>query len=210
MPLTKKDIAEAGLRLLNRVGLEGLTVRAIAEELGVKAPALYWHLENKQALLDEVATQMFVTHMKPLPPAKAGADWVERLRRQARDLRRMMLSYRDGAKVFSGTFFTEEALPGQNTIEEVVAAGLTPRQAARVLSTVFGFTVGFTIEQQAVEPMPGQRDKRYEDALERSFRSDAVSAAIKAALRDDFDKQFEDGLKIVLLGVKAWLPPPAV
>lgn len=208
MPLTKKDIAEAGLRLLDRVGLEGLTVRAIAQELGVKAPALYWHLENKQALLDEVATQMYLTHMKPLPPSRGG--WTDRLHRRARDLRRMMLSYRDGAKVFSGTFFTEATLPGESEMEEMVTAGLTPRQAVRVLSAVFSFTVGFTIEQQAVEPIPGERDKRYDVALARPGRSYAATAAIRAALHDSFDKQFEDGLKIVFLGVKAWLPPSAV
>ncbi len=204
MTLTKKDIAQAGLKLLNQVGLEGLTVRAIADELGVKAPALYWHLKNKQALLDEVATEMFLT-IPPLPPATAGERWTDRLLRQARDLRRMMLSYRDGAKVFSGTFFTDAPLPGESAIEEIVAAGYTPAQAVRVLSTVFSYTVGFTIEQQAVEPMPGQRDRRYDDALERAGRSTAFSEAVKAAIGGNFDEQFEDGLSIVLLGVTAWL-----
>ena len=204
MTLTKKDIAQAGLKLLNQVGLEGLTVRAIADELGVKAPALYWHLKNKQALLDEVATEMFLT-IPPLPPATAGERWTDRLLRQARDLRQMMLSYRDGAKVFSGTFFTDAPLPGESAIEEIVAAGYTPAQAVRVLSTVFSYTVGFTIEQQAVEPMPGQRDRRYDDALERAGRSTAFSEAVKAAIGGNFDEQFEDGLSIVLLGVTAWL-----
>ena len=204
MALTKKDIAQAGLRLLNQVGLEGLTVRAIADELGVKAPALYWHLKNKQELLDEVATEMFLS-IPPLPRATPGEHWAERLLRQARDLRQMMLSYRDGAKVFSGTFFTDAPLPGESAIEEMVAAGHTPVQAVRVLSTVFSFTVGFTIEQQAVEPTPGKRDPRYDAALERAGRSTAFSAAVKAALGGNFDEQFEEGLSIVLLGVKAWL-----
>lgn len=204
MALTKKDIAQAGLKLLNRVGLEGLTVRAIADELGVKAPALYWHLKNKQELLDEVATEMFLT-IPPPPPPSVGDPWTDRLLRQARDVRQMMLSYRDGAKVFSGTFFTDDPLPGEGMIEEIVAAGYTPAQAVRVLSTVFSYTVGFTIEQQAVEPMPGQRDQRYEKAIERADRSVAFSAAVQAALGGNFDEQFEDGLRIVLLGVTAWL-----
>ena len=202
--LTKRDIARAGLGLLNQVGLEGLTVRAIADELGVKAPALYWHLKNKQELLDEVATEMFLT-IPPLPPATAADHWTERIQRQARDVRRMMLSYRDGAKVFSGTFFTDDPLPGEGAIEEIVAAGYTPAQAVRVLSTVFSFTVGFTIEEQAVEPMPGKRDKRYDEAIERPGRSAAFSSAVKVALRGNFDQQFEDGLSIVMLGVNAWL-----
>jgi AcrR family transcriptional regulator len=40
------------------VGLDGLTLRAIARELDVQAPALSWHFKDKQALLDEMATEM--------------------------------------------------------------------------------------------------------------------------------------------------------
>jgi AcrR family transcriptional regulator len=206
MALTKKDIAQAALRSLNRVGFDGLTVREIAQELGVKAPALYWHLKNKQELLDEVATEMYRSHIRPLPPISEGDDWVERLAQRAYALRRMMLAYRDGAKVFSGTFFTDETLPRETIVEEIVAAGHTPEQAERVLSTVFSFTVGFTIEQQAVEPQPGKRNQRYEDAiLRRGQRGQAFTIAVKSVLLGDFDDQFEQSLTIVLLGVKAWL-----
>lgn len=206
MALTKKDIAQAALRSLNRVGFDGLTVREIAQELGVKAPALYWHLKNKQELLDEVATEMYLSHIQPLPLANEGDDWAERLALRARALRSMMLAYRDGARVFSGTFFTDETLPRETTVEEIVAAGHTPEQAARVLSTVFSFTIGFTIEQQAVEPQPGKRNRRYEEAIQRrGQRGEAFTTALESALLGDFDEQFELSLAIILLGAKAWL-----
>jgi TetR/AcrR family tetracycline transcriptional repressor len=204
--LTREAIARAGLRLLNEVGLNGLTLRLIGDELGVKAPALYWHVKNKQELLDDVATQMYLTHIRQLPPPGEGDDWAERLAERARALRRMMLAYRDGAKVFSGTYFTDDVLPRDTTIEEIVAAGYPPEQAGRVLSTVYNFVTGFTIEQQAVEPMPNERDKRYDDAIEQHReRGGALAEAVAAAFLGDFDKQFEEGLKIVLLGAKAWL-----
>ena len=206
MALSKAEIARAGLRLLNEVGLHGLTVRVIADALGVKAPALYWHLKNKQELLDEVATQMYLAHIQGLPPATEGEDWAARLAQRARVLRQMMLTYRDGAKLFSGTYFTDDALPSDTTVEEIVAAGYAPAQAGRVLSTVYNFVIGFTIEQQAIEPMPGERDRRYDEAIHRlRQRGGALPAAVEAAFRGDFDAQFEDGLKIVLLGAKAWL-----
>lgn len=206
MALTKKDIARAGLRLLNEVGLDGLTVRAIAEDLDVKAPALYWHFKNKQELLDEVATQMYLSHITELPLAGPCDDWAGRLTLRARALRQMMLAYRDGAKIFSGTLFTDDALPRNSTVEEIVAAGHSPVQAGRVLSTVYNFVVGFTIEQQSVEPMPGERDKRYDEAVERRRgKDDALSTAVAAAFAGDFDQQFEDGLKMVVLGARAWL-----
>lgn len=72
--LDKKLVVDTALRLLNEVGLDGLTLRAIAKELNVQAPALYWHFKNKQALLDEMATEMYrrmVTDAR-LPRASAG------------------------------------------------------------------------------------------------------------------------------------------
>jgi TetR/AcrR family tetracycline transcriptional repressor len=48
------------LDVLDEVGIDGLTVRLLAGRLGVKSPALYWHLRNKQELLDAMAD--FVVH----------------------------------------------------------------------------------------------------------------------------------------------------
>ncbi|MFF5945755.1 TetR family transcriptional regulator, partial [Streptomyces althioticus] len=77
-PLDRARVADTALRLLNEVGLDGLTLRAIAKELDVKAPALYWHFRDKQALLDEMATQMFrrMAADAELDPADT---WQERL-----------------------------------------------------------------------------------------------------------------------------------
>src|SRR4051794_39100899 len=102
MGLRRQDIARAGLRLLNEVGLNGLTLRLIAEELGVKAPALYWHMKNKQELLDEMATQMYRDAVPDLPKLADPRKWDSALAEHARATRAMMLKYRDGAKVFSG------------------------------------------------------------------------------------------------------------
>jgi AcrR family transcriptional regulator len=182
MALTKQDIARAGLRLLNEVGLHGLTLRLIADELGVKAPALYWHLKNKQELLDEMATQMY----RDADHGEASEDWAKLLITRAWAARRMMLSYRDGAKVYSGSYFTDETTPDAYHRQQLVAAGFTPQQAFRVIFTLFTFVIGFTTEEQAVYPMPDERDERY------------------PAHFDDMDAHFTAGLEIVLTGIQSW------
>nr|BFE78795.1 hypothetical protein GCM10020093_013960 [Planobispora longispora] len=53
--LTRQIIVDAALRLLDEAGLEGLTVRRLAAELGVQSPALYWHFRTKQELLNGMA-----------------------------------------------------------------------------------------------------------------------------------------------------------
>lgn len=75
--LDRAQVADTALRLLNEVGLDGLTLRRIATELDVKAPALYWHFANKQALLDELATEMLrrmTASAEPPPPTPPGRN----------------------------------------------------------------------------------------------------------------------------------------
>jgi TetR/AcrR family transcriptional regulator, tetracycline repressor protein len=58
--LTREAVTRAALRLLDEVGLEGLTTRRLAAELGVQSPALYWHFRTKQDLLGEMAEAVIV------------------------------------------------------------------------------------------------------------------------------------------------------
>ena len=55
--LNQRQIVQAALGLLDEVGFDGLTMRSLANKLGVKAASLYWHVRNKQELLslDSVA-----------------------------------------------------------------------------------------------------------------------------------------------------------
>lgn len=72
-PLDRTRVADTALKLLNEVGLDGLTLRAIAKELDVKAPALYWHFKDKQALLDEMATEMYRRMVAATPSTRTRA-----------------------------------------------------------------------------------------------------------------------------------------
>ena len=50
--LSRDTVVRAALELLDEVGLADLTLRGVAERLGVQAPALYWHVRNRQDLID--------------------------------------------------------------------------------------------------------------------------------------------------------------
>src|SRR5262249_50116230 len=100
MRLDRERVIRTALGLLNKVGLERLTLRRIARELSVQAPALYWHFKNKQELLDEMATMMFNDLLSGETPFSSDGPWAESMAGSMRALRRMLLGYRDGAKVF--------------------------------------------------------------------------------------------------------------
>lgn len=69
---------ERALALADTDGLDALTIRRLADELGVTPMALYWHFSNKDELIDALAAHLFA--QVDLPDTPAGADWVTALR----------------------------------------------------------------------------------------------------------------------------------
>ncbi|TXS31729.1 TetR family transcriptional regulator [Streptomyces sp. ms191] len=209
--LDPAQVAEAALGLLNERGLEGLTLRAIAQELNVQAPALYWHFKNKQALLDEMATVMY-RQMVADPAARPAGDlgWQERILAVNRGLRAGLLRYRDGAKVYSGARFTgtDFAADMELQLGSLVEAGFSLHQAVRASTTAYMFTLGFVTEEQGAEPVPGQPREGF-DVERRAERlaEYPLSAAAGAELFADYDTGFEDGLRLIVAGIEAVYAP---
>lgn len=210
--IDRASVAETALSLLNEVGLEGLTLRRIAKELNVQAPALYWHFKNKQELLDEVATEMFRRMSRPIVDV-GRTTWQEFLAEYSRMLRSFLLGYRDGAKVFSGTRFTDDsyAVPLERMMTVLVDAGFPPRAAAHALHTAHTYTIGHVIEEQSVQPMPGgERDPAYDLANRaRTLEGYPLAAEAGWAFFGDLDEGFETGLRIVIAGIESTLTPTA-
>lgn len=99
MSLNADAIVAAGLELLDRYGLGDLSMRRVAETLGVKAGALYYHVPNKQSLLAGIADEVLGAMAVPddeLPPDL----W---LTRWAGNLRSALLARRDGAELVAST-----------------------------------------------------------------------------------------------------------
>jgi len=204
--LDPERVVRTALALLDEVGLEGLTLRRIAQQLDVQAPALYWHFKNKQALLDEMATTMLKDLLTEIAEVSLELPWAEWMAVAMRALRRMLLRYRDGAKVFSGTYLTDasslEAL--ELPLRVLTSAGFSMSRAVRALSTLYAYTIGFVIEEQAVEPRPGERDERY-SLRHREARIDSagfpLSSAAGKELFTRFDEGYDDGLQLILAGI---------
>lgn len=80
-------------------------MRRLAAALDVQPSALYWHFENKQTLIAELADRIIDAYPAPAAAVSdAGADWRQRTRVEAGALRDALLAYRDGAEVVSSTY----------------------------------------------------------------------------------------------------------
>jgi TetR/AcrR family transcriptional regulator, tetracycline repressor protein len=216
--LDRLTVVETALRLLNETGLDGLSLRRIAAELDVKAPALYWHFDSKQALLDEMATEILRGIARAVEATgdhegllDAEVSWQELMTESMRALRRVLLGYRDGAKVFSGRTFTgtDYAAPLQGSLEPLMQQGFTLGSAGRAWATIYSYTIGFVIEEQVVYPVPGQRDPRYDlaERTERLAPDYPIAAEVGEEIFGDYDEGFEAGLAVVIAGIEARLAP---
>jgi TetR/AcrR family tetracycline transcriptional repressor len=194
--LTRQKVVDTALGLLDEVGLDGLTTRRLAAELGVKSPALYWHFRDKQELLDEMAATLLLgAGMGGPRPDESWRDWLER---RARVYRRSLLDHRDGGRLVVGV--DPGAVVAARFDEELAALvgrGFTPLLALRAIAAVVHYTTGFVLQEQAHRPRPTAQAPPLTDL--------PTLAAAVAAGGADPEESFAQSLALVLDGVASRL-----
>ena len=114
-PLTRAQIVDTALAILDRDGLNDLSMRRIADELGTGPASLYWHVGSKDELLDLVLDHVIGEFD---PPAPDPDRWADQLKDVARDMRAGIARHRDIVRISEGRFpvgpnalrFTERVL----------------------------------------------------------------------------------------------------
>lgn len=149
-PLNKARIVDGAFALLDEVGIDGLTVRALASRLGVKAPALYWHFDSKQALLDAMGTEVTRRIGATLDELPDDVDLSDALRAYAVAMRSEYLQHRDGARTFSGTRLTDPSVlrRQERSLASWTGQGFALQQIVDCFGIITSFVVGFVIEEQ--------------------------------------------------------------
>jgi TetR/AcrR family transcriptional regulator, tetracycline repressor protein len=205
MKLNREKIVRAGLSLLNRVGLERLTLRLLGADLNIQAPTLYWHFKSKEELLDAMATLVLAEGAPRLTAARTSGDWNQWATKFGMGLRGTLLDYRDGARMISGTRLTNTVY--MKTVERIgaqlIAGGLTLRQTVVLLSTIYNYTLSFVLEEQVVYPQRGERSPHY-DIAKRNAQLDPrelpLSRKAGSILFENFDRRYREGLALIVSG----------
>jgi TetR/AcrR family tetracycline transcriptional repressor len=149
--ISRESVVQTALALLDDVGLDGLTLRALAERLHVQASALYWHVRNRQDLVDQMAAAMIRDGLGGL--ATTGA-WMDQLADIARGYRQTLLSHRDGARVLAEARTADPAMSRltELSLRNLTAAGFSPQDAMRALVSVLSYVAGFVADEQSPRP----------------------------------------------------------
>ena len=194
--LSREVLIEAGLRLLDEVGLDGLSVRKLAAALGVQSPALYWHVKTKQELLDGMASA--VIESAGMGPPDDGETWQEWLRRRAYAYRTALLAHRDGARLITSARRAPGALQGfEVELAAMVRLGFTPAQALRTIMTISDYTNGFVLQEQAAIGSPGDAE------LATLAELPVLSEALRSGGYRAPDEAFEHGVEVLIAGTEA-------
>ena len=203
MKVNREIVIEAGLNLLNEVGLEQLTLRRLAKSLKIQAPTLYWHFKSKEELIDAMATLVLAKGVASLVPKKSASDWKIWVNAFGMGLRQTLLKYRDGARVVAGSRLTDTVYmeTAEHIGRRLVDAGFSVRQTVVLLSTVYTFTISFVIEEQTVFPVEGKRSPAY-DLQKRNAKLDPRKFPILrqsgAILFDRFEQRYKDSLGLIV------------
>ncbi|KAB8194725.1 TetR family transcriptional regulator [Nonomuraea phyllanthi] len=203
--LTRQLLIDTALRLLDEVGLEGLTVRRLAAELGVRSPALYWHIRTKQELLDGMADA--ICRAPGMGPPRDGESWQEWLARRARAYRASLLAHRDGARVVAHarSLSPETVRLFDEELSAMVERGFTPAMALHTIASVTYFVNGFVLQEQAAlqEAAPPP---------DGGAADGGAGATLVAAVRESGgpigERAFEHGLRVFIDGTLAALARP--
>jgi len=205
--VNREMVVRAGLKLLNEVGLEQLTLRLLAKGLKIQAPTVYWHFKSKEELIDEMATTVLAEGTRQLVPVKDSADWSAWAAAFGGGLRKTLLAYRDGARMVAGSRLTNTKY--MKTVEQIgavlIGKGFTVRQAVVLLSTIYNYTQSFVMEEQAVFPRPKERSPQYDIALRNAKLDPSEFPILRQSgsiLFDKFDRRYKEGLDLILRGAK--------
>jgi TetR/AcrR family tetracycline transcriptional repressor len=203
MTLQRSHIVAAALQLLNQDGLDGVTVRKVATQLNVHVGGLYWHVKNKQDMLDEMANTILSEEFATLQPPEPGQVWAEWLVEIAQRLRKAMLAYREGGRVVAGAHLHRAVTLAQlfaSIVDALRAEGFGADEARWLCVTVVSYTFGFVIEEQA-----GPTPETIAQLQETGPHHPLLTALLEDGRARDFDLQtdFRMGLHYIITGAQA-------
>jgi TetR/AcrR family transcriptional regulator, tetracycline repressor protein len=204
--ITRRRLVAAALAVLDEHGMDGLSMRRLADRVGVRAASLYNHLENKDELLAWVADAICTRIRLPDPDG----HWREQLEQVCREFRRVLLETRDAARVLAAAppSGPNRLLLIERVLEILRRAGLDNATVAGASTALNGYVVGFVLDEtQAMQGSEGDLSAAREQVAQafRSLPREQFPNLTELAddLVDTFpDRGFEIGLKLFLDGLE--------
>ena len=197
VPLSIERIVTTAVEVLDAEGVEGLTMRRLAERLGAGAMSVYWHVGNKEAVFD-LALDAVLAYQPPARSETGAGDWRADIVHMLEDWRGAMLRH-----PWSATLLPRRAL-GPNMLgrldllsRTLSAAGVADDDLNVAIWSLWNFVMGATVTRGNFERTDEERAAaqqhltEYYPAIGRS----------RLLLDSDWDGAFRKGLDLLLDGI---------
>ncbi|HEY2094834.1 MAG TPA: TetR/AcrR family transcriptional regulator C-terminal domain-containing protein [Pseudonocardia sp.] len=216
--LDRDTVVARALALVDAEGLEALTIRRLAVDLGVTPMALYWHFRNKDELLDALVEHLLGTVRLPALPAVpavlavGGRDWAEQLHAALTAFAAALRPHPAIAPLIQARVLF--SAPGLALAERALGllreGGFTAEQAAQIGGYLVGAVVTLVVAEPGVsaEPDLELRDShtRARQAALRSLSPSDYPNVIACAEPLTFcangDAYFAQGIDLLVAGVR--------
>ncbi|WNG95345.1 TetR/AcrR family transcriptional regulator C-terminal domain-containing protein [Mycobacterium sp. ITM-2016-00318] len=217
MAINRSTILRAALTVIDRDGVDGLSMRRLSEAVGRDPTVLYRHVPNKAALLDGVAEIL----LGQLRVDTADPDWAGQLRAIAHEFRRLAVTHPNAVPLLVTRPLATplgQRPPGMlRPLEDVVAlltsAGFSGADALHIYRVLFGFLHGHILDElQEVIERPEETDDVLRLGLHRLEVTEFPQVRALAPMLASYDGEAEldRGLDLLFFGLTATLTTPDV
>lgn len=197
--LTRDKVVDAALALIDKTGADAVTMRGVADAVGVSPMALYNHFSSKRDLLSAIAESVigaadFDGHH---------ADWRDQLRHCFDVLRKLCIQHPGLPRLleFEGAAPACAFKPMEVSLRALQQAGLDDVDSVRT----YFLLVGFTLAQAAYQtrPVPGLEPSEKIRTERIAGRGYTATERLDLPPAWDFDASFAFGISLVLNGIEA-------
>jgi AcrR family transcriptional regulator len=197
-PLSRLRIAQAALAVVDRDGLETLSMRRLGAELGVEGMAIYRHFPNKAAMLAGVVEVLLAELVIP-PPSHI--PWQLVFRDLSRAYRALLLRHPHAIPLLAALPLSDPAAArAAGAVMAVLrAAGFDARSALKTLATITSYVVGIAQWEVGTAPL---RAEGHDFTLPPDADPYLVELLPQLA-QDDCDETFEFGLDVIVRGLES-------
>jgi len=208
--LTREELVRKSLEVLDEEGFDGLTMRRLAERLGVKAASLYNHVSDKGELLALMADAICAE----IPDLDRSRPWREQAETMAVQVRRALMAHRDGARLLAATppMGPHRLRLIEQVLQVLASAGFSPAKIADASFVMNSYVVGFVLDETLGSSRDPTMARRMLEEGRRWFKSlPRQEYPTLVALADELidappDRRFELGLRALLDGFELRLP----
>jgi AcrR family transcriptional regulator len=196
-PLTRDRIVDAAVALLDEHGAEGLTMRRVAETLGVTSTALYWHVSTKDDVLDLAVDRIFGDVRLP-----DGGEWRDDVRTLILRWRAAMLGHPWAAGLIGRPMLGPNVLARTEFLQAaLVRGGFAGRSLAVVTRLLANYVIGSAVTEatwrRSADPQERSAARRHIEADPAAYPTLRDSGHLDDARWSD-DELFADGLDALL------------